>query len=188
MNIRARFLPDPNTPALPEPIHGLVAATYTVKTRHLPYYRPAKTILEVDVPTDDSKIQFTSAANTGLGPFELEQLVIQIRKALREAFEPVSLELPPDFPFSQFKGLGNALALPLRLTPPLVLPDSALGTVTNNFLERRFFRRDQPGLFPNQISADDRQSAAIHPKLRRRLFHFHRYLSRFGHERGCGVE
>ncbi len=138
VNIRARFLPDPNTPALPEPIHGLVAATYTVKTRYMRFYRPPKTILEVDVPTDDSKIQFTSAANTGLGPFDLEQLVIQIRKALREAFEPVSLELPNDFPFSQFKGLGNALALPLRLTPPLSLPDSALGTVTNNFLNADF--------------------------------------------------
>ena len=138
VNVRARFLPDPNTPALPEPIHGLVAATYSAKTQYVYGYGGRKTILQVEVPADDSKIQFTSAANTGLGPPDLQQIAIQIRKALREGFEPINVELPADFRFSQFKGLGNALALPLRLVPPLDLPASALGTVTNNFLNADF--------------------------------------------------
>lgn len=138
VSVRAHFIPDANYPALPEPIHGLVSATYSVKTKQLQNYGSVKTILEVDPPTDDSKIQFASAANPGLSPDDVNQLAAQIRKALREGFEPVSVELPADFPFLQFKGVGNALALPIRLTPPLNLPASSLATVTNDFLGNDF--------------------------------------------------
>ncbi len=140
VNVRAHYTPDPGTIALPEPVHGEVRVTYSATVKRLENLDPAKNILEIEVSQDDGKIQFHPAAGINLSPFEFSQLLAQIRRVLREGFEPVNVELPADFRFLQFKELngGQVLALPTQLTEGVGPPAGALGTVTNNFLDADF--------------------------------------------------
>lgn len=139
VHARADYKPDPNTLALPEPVHGEVQVTYSALVKSLTHYGSPRKLLEVNVPQDDAKIQFHPAPGVTLTPFDLAQLLTQIRKLVREGFEPVTTQLPNDFPFSQFKELGGgqAMALPLSLTSGVGQPN-ALGTVAQNFLNDDF--------------------------------------------------
>ncbi len=140
VHVRALYIKDPGTPSLPEPVHGEVLATYSVAVKSLPGFRSGKKILEANLPQGDEKIQFHPALGINLSPSDSVQLLAAIRKAVREAIEPVNAQLPRDFPFRQFKELGGGqvLALPLSLAPGIEPPAQALNTVTNNFLNDHF--------------------------------------------------
>jgi peroxiredoxin len=140
VHVRAHYAADPGALALPEPIHGEVRVTFQVMPKRLQNYGSAQMILEVRPPQDDGKIQFLPAPGTGLSHFEVAQFAAPIRRAVREDFEPINVELPGDFQFLQFKELGGgeAIALPARLTPPFDVPAQALSTVANNFLDADF--------------------------------------------------
>ncbi len=140
VHARAHYTGDPGTLALPEPVHGEVHATCSVTVKSLETFGSAKKILEVNLPQEDSKIQFHPAQGISLSPLDFAQLLALIRKVVREGFEPVNTELPDDFPFRQFKELGGGqvLALPISLTPGVEPPAQALNTVTNKFLNDDF--------------------------------------------------
>jgi peroxiredoxin len=130
--IRAHYQPDPGTEGLPEPIHGEVEATYEVRVVMNPrdHRRPIRRQLHIQPSSQDSKIRFVAAQGTGLSAAAVEQISLQVRKALREGLTMLPVDLLPGFPFSQFKAVGSglpspfpnpfpgqhALALPLQLS------------------------------------------------------------------------
>lgn len=140
VHVRAYYTADPGTLALPEPVHGEVRATCSVAVKPLVGFGPAKRILDVDLPCQDGKIQFHPAPGISLSELEFAQLLREIRKVVRQGFEPVNTELPEGFPFSRFKELGNGqvLALPVSLTAGVEPPAQALNTVTQNFVLNDF--------------------------------------------------
>ncbi len=136
VHARAQYTPDSGTLALPEPVHGEVRVTCSVAVKILLGLGPAKRIVEVTLPNQDSKIQFQPAPGISLSQLEFGQLLRAIRDVVRQGFEPVNTELPDGFPFRQFKELGNGqvLALPISLTAGVDPPAQALNTVTQNFV------------------------------------------------------
>lgn len=132
--IRAVFEPDPGSASLPAPIHGQVAALYTVRPITLP---DGRRVLRVRASSDDNQIQFESAAP--LSAVQVQQIAAQIRAALRTEFVPADVELDPDFAFAEFKGIGGgqtpaAVALPLQLTGGPA-PAGGLAGVNTQFLD-----------------------------------------------------
>jgi peroxiredoxin len=140
VHVRAQYKPDAGTLALPEPIAGMVQATYTVRPKTLPHYGSGQRILEIALSQDDQKIQFTPDTGSGLSPFEASQLVAQVRKVLREGFEPVNAEIPADFPFVHFKelGAGQVVAVPVGLTAPFQVSGNGLPSITHSFVNDDF--------------------------------------------------
>ena len=130
VQIRANYLPDPGTAALPDPVHGEVEITFVVQ--------PGQGVLEVQIPADNNKIQFKSKPGTGLTNSEINTIERHVRKVLREGFEPITAELPQGFQFNQFKALGSGttqvVALPLQLGGGPQPPPSAINSVNNAFL------------------------------------------------------
>lgn len=116
VNIRAHYYPDADTNAMPEPVHGEVQATFEVRQV---IFRGGKRLL-VQPSSQDSKIQFIAAPGTGLSAADVGRISAQVRKAVRDTFTTLPVDLPADFAFSDFKGLGSgpgqALALPIRLS------------------------------------------------------------------------
>ncbi len=137
VQLRAHYIPDPDTPPLPAPIHGEIQATYFVELNT----EDNKTVLEVKLTENDSQIQFSPAQLTNLSADDAGKIAAQIRLALRNSFEPMSLELPQDFPFERFKGLisgqDQVVALPVNLSGP-EQPPSELANVNNIFLKSSF--------------------------------------------------
>lgn len=131
--VRAHYMPDPGTADLPKPIHGEIRATFSAK--YNASGATGKPALEVKPSDDDNKIVFIPAAGT-LTAAETKQIAHQVRRFLRTKFEPMSAELPDEFPFFEFKNMvaGNiqAIALPLKLSGQL--PAFALNSVDNLFL------------------------------------------------------
>lgn len=130
--VRAIYHPDPGTAPLPAPIHGEVRALYSVRTVTRP---GGQRVLRIRPSTDDNQIQFISAAP--LPHADVQTLAKHLRAALRTQFVPEDVELPPDFAFTEFKGLGTgssaAVVLPLQLSAGLP-PEGALASVGNHFL------------------------------------------------------
>lgn len=147
--IRARYIPDSGTTPLPAPIHGEVRITYQIA----PKTANGKTSLGVETPSDDSRIQFFPTPGSGLSQADADSTIAPlIRKAIRERFTATPIELPEDFQFFEFKGLGSfgnlhnhhyaealgtgadqALVLPMQLSGDPA-PPGALNSVTNLFL------------------------------------------------------
>jgi peroxiredoxin len=121
-HVRAFYIPDPGTAALPETIHGEVLVGFVV-TYHLAGPR-----LGVEVTSDDSKILFTPAAGTSLTAAEAKQIRREIRRFVRTKFKPMTVDLPSkqEFPFQRFMSLGTgslqAMALPFNLTSTAKIP------------------------------------------------------------------
>ena len=117
--IRAYFYPDPETTALPEPLHGQVRAGFVVRrARTRRRWR-----LFIEPSSQDSAISFRAAPGSGLSAADEEGVTRQVRKALREGFELLPVDLPSGFPFTEFKGVSrmsggeaDAIALPLQLS------------------------------------------------------------------------
>ena len=135
LNIRARYYPDADTDPMPEPVHGEVQATFEVhRQRFIPH---AGRQFVIQPSSDDSKIQFVTAPGTGLSAVEVGWISTQVRKAVRESFTMLPVDVPPDFAFSEFKGLGSgpgqALALPIQLSGAS-LPPGGIQSVNNLFI------------------------------------------------------
>jgi peroxiredoxin len=132
-DVRARYYPDANTAALPEPVHGEVRVAFDV--RKAP--SPAGTRLFVTPSPVDSKIQFIAAPGSGLDPVEASRLAAEVRRAVRNDFELRPVDLPAGFPFAEFTGLGGgatqAIALPISLSGAPV-PPNRLQTITQQFV------------------------------------------------------
>lgn len=132
--VRAHYTPDAATTVLPAPIHGEVTATYDV--RRLPT-NTGGARLHIKASADDAKISFTPAPGSGLDVIEAARISAEVRKAVREGFVAPPVDLPPGFPFSEFKGLSaggsQAIALPIALSPSPP-PAAAVATVTNPFI------------------------------------------------------
>jgi peroxiredoxin len=128
-HVRAHYDPDAGTSDLPAPIHGEVRAVFDVRT----VLSPSGRRLVVQPTAQDAKIEFVPAPGTGLGGADVSAIAAQVRRAIRENFTLLPVALPPDFPFTGFKGLATeferVLALPLQLSGP-PLPSSSLQSLT----------------------------------------------------------
>ena len=115
--VRAHYTADPGTTDLPQPIHGEVQARFEVRLGPI---RSGTQQLLIQPSAQDSKIQFLAASGTGLNTADVATISAQVRKAVRESFTLLPVDLPADFPFTQFKALGygpgQALALPIKLS------------------------------------------------------------------------
>jgi peroxiredoxin len=135
VNIRARYYPDAGTDPMPEPVHGEVQATFEVhRQRFIPHVGRQ---FVIQPSSQDSKIQFVTAPGTGLSAVEVGWISAQVRKAVRESFTMLPVDLSSDFAFSEFKGLGSgpgqALVLPIQLSGA-TLPPGGIQSVNNLFI------------------------------------------------------
>lgn len=119
--IRIHYYPDPGTTAMPAPLHGDLSAAFDVRK----VSTPSATRLAISPSPHDAKIQFVPAPGTGLGAVEASRIGGEIRNVLRRGMTQTPVDLPADFPFAEFKGLGSGanqvIALPVQLsgaTPP----------------------------------------------------------------------
>jgi peroxiredoxin len=125
-SIRAHYYPDPDTTILPAPVHGDLHIGFDV--RKMGSHSGTKLVIRPS--SDDSKIQFTAAPGTGLNAVEQSRIAAEIRKVIREGLTQIPVDLPRDFPFADFKGLGSGanqvIALPVQLSgaPPTGGPQS----------------------------------------------------------------
>jgi peroxiredoxin len=115
-NIRAAYYPDPGTTDLPTPIHGVVQAAFEVRKS----LTRLGARLFISPSSDDSKIQFFAAPGSGLNAGDANTLAVQVRNVLRQQMPLLPVDLPRDFQFTEFKGLGSApnqvIALPFQLS------------------------------------------------------------------------
>src|SRR4051794_26409443 len=129
--VRAHYV---GSTALPEPIHGEVRATYTIKPKTL----GAKKVLSVQVSSHDNQIQFIPRPGSGLSAADADVISTQVRKALRNQFAVTDVPLPDGFPFAAFTALGGdgdpgqALALPLQISGAGAAGN--VNSLTNNLL------------------------------------------------------
>jgi hypothetical protein len=125
-SIRAHYYPDPDTTILPAPVHGDLHIGFDVHK----VGSHSGTKLVIRPSSDDSKIQFTASPGTGLDAVEQSRIAAEIRKVIREGLTQIPVDLPRDFPFADFKGLGSGanqvIALPFQLSgaPPTGGPQS----------------------------------------------------------------
>jgi hypothetical protein len=93
--------------------------------------------LRIQPSSHDDRIQFRAAQGTNLTAAEVDRISAQVRKTVREGFTPLPVDLPPDFPFSEFKALGSgssqAVALPIQWSGA-PLPGGHIQSVTNHFI------------------------------------------------------
>src|SRR5438046_508185 len=111
---------------LPAPVHGDLHIGFDVhKVQSHSGMR-----LVIQPSSQDSKIQFTAASGTGLDAVEQSRIAAEIRKVIREGLTQIPVDLPSNFPFADFKGLGSGanqvIALPFQLSgaPPAGGPQS----------------------------------------------------------------
>jgi hypothetical protein len=132
-NIRAAYYPDPGTPDLPAPIHGVMQAAFEVRKS----LTSLGARLLISPSSDDSKIQFIAAPGSGLSSSDQNTLGVQVRNVLREQMSLLPVDLPADFQFTDFKGLGSApdqvIALPFQLSGA-VAPASGVQPLNQVFI------------------------------------------------------
>jgi peroxiredoxin len=152
VGVRAHYYPDPGTTDMPKPVHGEVQAAFEVRQagplvfemsrsreEHAVHPPPGvfRRRLLIQPSSDDNKIQFITALGTGLSAADVDKISAQVRKAVRESFTVLPVDLPTGFPFTEFKGLGSspgqAIALPLQLSGA-ALPAGGLQSVNNLFI------------------------------------------------------
>jgi hypothetical protein len=133
--VRAHYYPDPGTTDMPAPVHGDVSAAFDVRT--VQFSRRFRTRLLIQPSSQDSKIQFITAPGTGLNAADEHRIAAEVRKVLREGLTLPPVDLPPEFPFAVFKGLGSGpsqvIALPYQLSGA-GLPPNALQSLTQSFI------------------------------------------------------
>ena len=115
-NIRVLYYPDAGTTPLPAPLHGDLVAAFEVQR----IAAQSGTRLTITPSSQDAKIQFVAAAGSGLSAVEASRIGAEIRKVLRQGMTQTPVDLPGDFPFSEFKGLGSGanqvIAMPVQLS------------------------------------------------------------------------
>jgi peroxiredoxin len=132
-DVRAQYYPDPDTTEMPQPVHGEVRAAFDViKLGHGTGRR-----LLIQPSAQDAKIQFTPAPGSGLTAADADRISTQVRKFLREGMSLLPIDLPADFVFGDFKGLGfgwnHGIALPLQLSGAAA-PANGLQSITQSFI------------------------------------------------------
>jgi len=114
--MRAHYYPDRGTPDMPAPIHGDVSTTFDVrKVRSTSGVR-----LLIQPSSRDSAIQFITAPGTRLSAVDESRIAAEVRKIVRDGLVLLPVDLPRDFPFSDFKSVGSGssqvIALPIQLS------------------------------------------------------------------------
>ena len=140
-DVRAHYDPDSGAGdiAAPDhPLHGEVRAAFELSVLSSASGRK----LSVRPSSKDSKIQFIAAAGTGLTSAEVSQVSGEARDIVREKFTPQPVDLPPDFPFSEFKVIGSGanqvVALPIQMSD-VPLPAGRIHNLDNNFADSSGF-------------------------------------------------
>jgi peroxiredoxin len=115
--VRAQYTPDAGTTDLPQPVHGEVQATFEVRRQ---LSRRGKQQLVIQPSAQDGKVLFLAAPGSGLSATDVAAISAEVRKAVRESFTVLPVDLPEDFAFTQFKavgsGPGQAIVLPIKLS------------------------------------------------------------------------
>ena len=139
--VRAQYDPDPGTTsvAAPEhPVHGEVRAAFALRLGSSGNGRR----LSIQPSTTDRKIEFTAAPGTSLSAGERARISAEVRRIVRERFTPMPVDLPSDFPFSEFKVLGGGpsqvFALPVQLSETPV-PAGHVQSIDHSFIESSGF-------------------------------------------------
>jgi len=131
--VRAHYYPDAGTTEMPSPVSGDMHATFDVRKVHF----PTVTKLYIQPSSEDSKLQFIAATGSGLNPADEGRITAELRKVVRQSLSLLPVDLPLDFPFTDFKGLGSGpsrvIALPFQLSGA-GQPSSALQTLTQSFV------------------------------------------------------
>ena len=140
-DVRAHYDPDAGAgqiAAADHPLHGEVRAAFELSVLSIASGRK----LSVRPSAKDSKIQFIAASGTGLTGAEVSRISGEVRDIVREKFTPQPVDLPPDFPFSEFKVIGSGanqvIALPIKVsdTP---LPTGRIQDLDENFADSSGF-------------------------------------------------
>lgn len=133
VQVRAEYTPDAGTTPLPAPLHGEAQVTLEIRQQRT----GSRTRLVVRPSADDGKIRFTPAPGSGLDPVESAAVEAQVRKAVRVNFSTEPIDLPADFPFTEFKAFGAVpfqaigVAVALSGTPP---PPGAIQSASTPFI------------------------------------------------------
>lgn len=129
--IRARYYPDPGTTAFPESVHGTVNITYVIT--NVAGSHGSRLVIEPSA--QDAKIEFIASPGSGLTAVDVSRIAAQVRTFVR-GMTMLPVDLPEDFAFTYFKGLGSGfnqvIALPLQLSGGAPPPDGLQG-VTQSF-------------------------------------------------------
>ena len=132
-HVRAQYYPDPGTTELPAPVHGEVRAAFDVA--RAPHTAGRRLVIQPSA--QDAKIQFIAAPGSGLTAVDEGRIAAEVRKFLREGLILHPVDLPADFVFADFKGLGSGsnqvIALPFQLSGA-ALPPNGLQSLTQSFL------------------------------------------------------
>ena len=114
--VRAHYYPDAGTTDLPAPVHGDVRIAFDV--RQVP--SGFGTRLQIGPSSQDSDIEFIPVAGSGLNALQTSVITAEIRKFVRQGLTMVPVDLPSDFSFAGFKGVGSeagqVIALPFQLS------------------------------------------------------------------------
>lgn len=131
--VRAQYYPDPGTTELPPSVHGEVRATFDV--RQTPHGTGRRLLIRPSA--SDAKIDFIAAAGSGLTPSAVSRIAAEVRKFIREGVSLLPVDLPGDFVFADFKGLGSGpngvIALPFQLSGAAA-PPGGLQSLTQSFI------------------------------------------------------
>jgi hypothetical protein len=140
-DVRAHYDPDSGAgeiAAADHPLHGEVRAAFELSVLSSASGRK----LSARPSSKDSKIQFIAASGTGLTGAEASRISGEVRDIVREKFTPQPVDLPPEFPFSEFKVIGSGanqvVALPIQV-PNVPLPTGRIQNLDENFADSSGF-------------------------------------------------
>ena len=140
-DVRAHYDPDSGAgeiAAADHPLHGEVRAAFELSVLSSASGRK----LSVRPSSKDSKIQFIAASGTGLTGAEVSRISGEVRDIVREKFTPQPVDLPPEFPFSEFKVIGSGanqvVALPIQVSDS-PLPTGRIQNLDENFADSSGF-------------------------------------------------
>ena len=140
-DVRAHYDPDSGAgeiAAADHPLHGEVRAAFELLVLSSASGRK----LSVRPSSKDSKIQFIAASGTGLTGAEASRISGEVRDIVREKFTPQPVDLPPEFPFSEFKVIGSGanqvIALPIQVSDS-PLPTGRIQNLDENFADSSGF-------------------------------------------------
>src|SRR5262245_16686424 len=140
-DVRAHYDPDSGAgeiAAADHPLHGEVRAAFELSVLSSASGRK----LSVRPSSKDNKIEFIAASGTGLTNVEVSRISAELRDIVREKFTPQPVDLPPEFPFSEFKVIGSGanqvIALPIQVSDA-PLPTGRIQNLDENFADSSGF-------------------------------------------------
>ena len=125
--VRAQYYPDPGAGEMPQPVHGEVHAAFDITK--VPHGTGRRLLIRISA--QDNKIHFIAAPGSGLIAADESRISTAVRTFIREGLVLLPIDLPADFAFSDFKGLGSSpnqvIALPLQLSGAAPPPNGLQG-------------------------------------------------------------